>query len=890
MMNPFPFLQSFWKELFAQKQQQEELQEELQFHLEMQIREYRKQGMSEQEARRRAVLKLGGVTRVQEDVKVQSPVFWLESLYKDAQYGFRSLKKSPGFAIVALLSLALSIGASTALFSLVNGILLRPLPYPEPDRLVMVQDINQAMGIETSGVSARNVMDWRVDVLAFDGIAAYYTMGRTLSGSDGSEVVLSTQVGTDFFSILGTPPLLGRTFTTEETARSIYNGANGIMASDPVVVLSHALWKRRFGSDPEIIGKSLLLDRRSWKIIGVMPQHFAMPDNGTALWIPWSVAPDRARDQHFAECVARLKKGVMIQQAETELNIYAEKLESLYPGSNTGWRCRIVPLKQAMTGDVGEVLWVLITAVLIVLIIACANIAVLHLSRTTARVQESYVRLALGAGRSRLIRQFLVESAMLSITGAILGLLLAYFSLELLRAIVPGLPRLEEVSIHPVVFLWSVLLTVFCTLLFGLGPALVAVGSARTSLTAADGFRTTVHRTGQRFRNALVVLEISMAVILLSSSFLLIQSYSKLQAVDPGFNPLNVLVAPVFLDMEKYGSGEKTRSYYKILFEKLEQLPEVESVGGATALPASPLGPDFERPVWDSTSPPVDSSKRFADVRMITPQYFQTMGMTMLRGRGFSHTDGPDASRVVIVNEALARKIWSAENPIGKQLIVDYSTAGTYAYHVIGVVKNVRFHGLRSEPRPEIYFAHAQRSYLILNIAIRTTKDPRLLIASVRDVFRDIDPLKPAHNITPLADLVHATVLRDRYVMTVVSTFAFVAFALAILGIYGVLAYSVRQRVREIGIRMALGAKQDQIIRWITQQGLRLLLMGLVTGLVAALLFARLLSGLLFEVSTLDWISYAAAILALLITALAASWIPARRASRMNPTIALRYE
>jgi predicted permease len=885
------FFSIFWnscKDLFFWKEKNRVLQQELQFHLEMQTEEFCRAGMSEPAARRAALIKLGQTTRIQEEVASQNPLFPLEDFYKDAKYGFRSLKKSPGFTLVAILSLALSIGGCTALFSLLHGILLRPLPFPDPDQLVEIHDRNGELGLEKNGVSAPLVEDWRRLVSGLEGVSAFFTMGRTLSGDGDSEVVLATQVTADFFHIFRIQPLLGRTFTAEETARTQYNSANGVATSDPLVVLSHGLWSRRFGSDPQIIGKTVTLDRRLWKVIGVMPSHFDMPSS-PALWIPWGMKPNHARDQRFAKCVARLKSGKTAQQVEAEINAVTQRLALNEPESR-GWESRVTPLQEAMTGDVKGILWVLLTAVALVVIIACANIAVLQLSRTSARLQESYIRLALGAGRMRLIRQFFIESALIAAVGGIFGVLIAYWGIEWLQRVQPNLPRLKEISLNNSVLLWSFTLTAFTTLLFGLGPAVVGVGNSRTPLTGADGLRSTVDASGQRFRNTLVVLEIALAFVLLTSSVMLIRSFARLRSVDPGFNPRNVLVAPIFLDMEKYGSGSKTRNYYKLLFEKLLSVPGVKSAGAATALPASPLGADFKRPVWDSRSANINSWKRFADVRMVTTDYFRTMGMRILEGRGFSSLDSPDAPGVVMVNELLARQIWPKGDAIGKELVVDYSTSGTYGYQVIGVVKNVRFHGLRSVPRPEIYFPHAQRSYLVLNVAIRTTVDPRLLIPEVRKVLLQLDPEKPPHNLTALEDLVDATVMRDRYAMMLVTSFAAVAFVLALLGIYGVLAYYVRQRVREIGIRMAIGAKQGQIVRWITGQGIRLLLAGLVIGLIAAAGFARLLASLLYEVSPLDLFSYTAAIFCLCATAILASWLPARRASKINPNLALRYE
>ncbi|MCI0549760.1 MAG: ABC transporter permease, partial [Anaerolineae bacterium] len=391
-------------------------------------------------------------------------------------------------------------------------------------------------------------------------------------------------------------------------------------------------------------------------------------------------------------------------------------------------------------------------------------------------------------------------------------------------------------------------------------------------------------------RNALVATEVALAVVLLASSGMLIRSFAKLRAVNSGFNSQNVLVLPIFLDMEKYGSAKKSHAYYKNLIENLQALPGVVSVGGATALPTSPLGPDFERPVWAQSNLAVEQNKRSADVRMVTPNYFRTLRISVLKGRGFTAQDGPDAPHVVIINKTLARQIWHDVNPIGKKLAVDYSSSGTSGYEIVGVVNDIRFHGPRSQPRAEIYFPHAQRPYLILNVAIGTSGDPRLLINSVREVLHRIDPQKPAHNITPLEDLVAATVVRDRYATTLLSCFAIVALMLAMLGIYGVLVFFVRQKVQEIGIRLALGARQNQITSWIAMQGTRLMIIGLAAGLLGTLLFSRLLAGILYEVSPLDFLSLLAAVFALVISVIIVISIPAHRASRIDPSIALRYE
>lgn len=880
----------FCKDLFTRKQQDQELTEELQFHLEMQERENLRAGLDPQTARRSAKIELGGLQQIKEEIHSQRFGFWFETLWNDATYGLRMLLKTSGVSLVSCITLGLAIGACTALFSFFYGILLRPLPYPHPERLVEIVDTNLSKGISDSGVNARNVQDWRDRSKAFDGVAAYFTMGRTLSDEKESEVVLASQVSADFFRVFKTPPMLGRVFTEEESDLTKYNTANGVMSADPLVILSHGLWTRRFGADRGVIGKSILLDRRSWKVIGVMPPHFAIPDTRTALWIPWGLRHDYARDQHFAKGIACLSSGINIQQAEEELNGIANELAREFPETNQGWGVRLSPLQEAMTGYLKQLLWFLLAAVCLVLVIACVNIAILQLSRASARIHESSVRLALGASRARLMRQFLVESLLLSFAGGILGITIAYFAISLLQQLQPELPRLVEVQINPVVFLVCLGMTLISALFFGLAPAFVSTSGKSHLMSQGETVRNTSHTSTQRLRGALVITEIALSVVLLSSSAMLIRSFARLLDVNPGFQFRNALVFPIFLDMEKYGSGEKSRAYYKSLMENLQTLPGVLSVGGATALPTSPLGPDFERPVWEQGGLSDSHNKRHADVRMVTNDYFRTLGISVLHGRGFSTQDGPDAPRVVMVNETLSKQIWPNRNAVGQQLVVDYSTSGTYPYEVIGIVNDVRFHGPRSHHRSEIYFPHAQRPYLIMNMAIRTKGDPRLLIGQVRDILRRIDPQKPAHSITPLEDLVGATLIRDRYAMNLVSCFALVALLLALLGIYGVLAFFVRQKVREIGIRLALGARRNQIIGWVASQGAALMGLGLIAGLFGSITFAHLLAGILYGVSSRDLFSLLAASFAVLLTALIAAWIPARRASRIDPSRALRYE
>jgi putative ABC transport system permease protein len=871
----------------TRKKWESDLTEELEFHLKMLEEENIRAGMRPEEAHRNAVLKLGGVSQIKELSREQRFGFRLETLWRDVVYGLRMLRKSLPLTLVSIATLVLAIAACTALFSVLNGILLHPLPYPYPERIAEVVETNISKGIARIEVNGRNLEDWRKRSTSFEGIAAYYTMGRTLSANNESEVVLASQVSSDFFHIFQTPPLLGRWFTEQESQATRYNQALGLVSPDPVVILSYGLWMRRFGSDPNIVGKTIILDRKVWKVIGVMPRHFVMPDARTSLWCPWGLLHETARDQHFAGAVARVAPGITYAHAEGELNSIADQLGKEFPETNEGWKVHLNSLQAAMTGDFKQILWFLLFAVGLVMVIACVNIAIVQLSGASARIQETSMRLALGASRLRLFQQYLIESSLISICGGVLGFALAYFAIHALQRIAPDLPRVGEIIMDWNVLLISVAITGLSALLFGLAPAFVATSNTKSAFSN-HGTRSTSRLSTQRIRNCLVITEVALAVILLSSSGMLIRSFLRLGSTDFGFQPRNVLVVPIFLDTEKYNSAAKSRAYYKELIERLQSLPDVVSVGGATALPASPLGPDFQRPVWESGNVPQAQNRREADVRMVTTDYFKTLGISIVRGRRFSTQDGPDSPKVVMISESLAQQIWRGRDPIGKQLVVDYSTAGTYPYQVVGVVHDIRFHGPRSDPRPEIYFPHAQKPYLVLNIAIRTKNDPRLLIASVRNVLLAIDPQKPAHNITTLENLIGATVIRDRYAMILVSCFAFVSLMLASLGIYGVLSFFVRQRIPEIGIRMALGARQRQIIAWIRNQGALLMLAGLIFGLIGTLASSRLLSGILYQVSSRDFISLVFAIAVIVCTAVISAWIPARRASRVDPCKALR--
>jgi putative ABC transport system permease protein len=876
-----------WNELWHGDRLDREAQDELAHHLELAMAEKVRAGAGASEARRQARLELGDAEEARERLREGRAGFWLDSLRKDAAYALRMQRKQPGFSAVCVLTIGLGVGASTALFAVVDAVVLRPLPLPEPGSLVAVYDTNPSIGVERTGVASGNLADWRRRAPGFRGIAGHYTMGRTLTVGLESEVVLTAQVTEDFFPLLGVAAAVGRTFTPEETAAGRFNTAAAPVGPDPVVVLAHGLWRRRFGGDPLVVGRTLLLERQPVRVVGVMPPGFAMPGPDVQLFMPWGFSGEEPRDQHYVSAVARLAGGATLTEAEGELRAVAHALAGEHPETNEGWSVKLVSLQEDIVGDSGRTLFVLLAAVVLVLLVACANLALLSLARGLERVHETSIRLALGATRGRLLRQFLMESLLVSAAGGVLGALLAIAGVVLLRQAAGGLPRLHEVALDPRAVLFACAATAAAALIAGLPsawrrtPAEPAPDLAGTPARVAGG--------GGRhaLRDGLVIAEVAMAVVLLVGASLLVRSYQRLRAVDPGFDPRGVLVAPIFLDMESYGGGGKSRTYYATLIERLEALPGVVSAGGATALPASPLGPDFERPVWPEEIPNDPRGRRPAWVRMVTTSYFRTLGMRIVDGRGFDERDGPQAARAVILSQSMARRLWPGGSAVGRHLVVDYSTSGTYPYDVVGVVNDVRFGGPRTEPRHEIYLPHAQRPYLVMNVAVRSSADPRSLAPAVREVLRELDPRKPAHGIRTLEDLLGATYSRDRHAMLVLSAFAAVAMLLSLLGIHGILSHRVRERTREIGIRMAVGADRAHLLRWIAGHGLRLTLTGVVLGSALAAASARAVSGLLYGVSPADPAA-ALAVGALPLVALVVSLHPAWRATRIDAAEVLR--
>jgi putative ABC transport system permease protein len=877
-----------FQELVLRRQLDRESLEELEFHVAETVNRKREGGADPATARRATSLELGDVQLTREALADSRTGSLLEQLGRDCTYAFRALAATPGASILSMTTMGVGIGASAILFALVSGVVLQPLPYPEPDRLFRIYDSNAASGTARTGVASGNIDDWRQRTRLFDGIAGYYTMGRTLSGPDGeSEVLLTAQVTDDFFHVMGVAPQVGQSFSEDDTRRALFNTAAAPTGPDPVVILSHGVWRQRFGGDAGVIGRSVTLDRRPFRIVGVMPEAFRAPERGVQLWIPWNVSVDRPRDQHYLGAVARLTPGATMAGAEEELNAVARALGDEHPETNRGWSVQLSPLAEDMVGATAQVLWILLAAVGVVLLVACANVALLALLRGLDHAEETAVRLALGATPQRLFRQFLLESSMLAVAGGLLGWALAAIGLTVLPWLSPDLPRLEEVLIDGQVMTFLAAVTVLAALLSGLPAAWRRTRAESLSALMAGGLRSTASAGHHWLRDSIAVVQIAMAVLLLSGSGLLVRSFLQLRASDPGFDPRGVLVAPIFLDTQAYNNGERIRAYYRTLFDRLAALPGVTAVGGATTVPTSPLGPDFERPVWPAGV--TDISLRVpAWVRMVTPGYFDALGLTVEEGRPFDDRDRPGGSPVVMVSATLASRLWPAGNAVGQQLVVDYSTVGTFPYEVVGIVGDVRFRGPRSEPLSEIYIPHAQRSYLIMHAVVKSAGDPRALIPAVRSVLRETDPQKPAHGLHALEDLLSATYARDRQAMVTIAVFAATAVFLAVLSVYGVLSQRVRERSREIGIRMALGASHARVTAWLAGIGARLMACGIAIGLAVAWTTSGVLSGLLFGVRPNDPLSAVTAVALVVAVGLTAALVPSWRASRIDPVRVLR--
>lgn len=819
--------------------------------------------------------------------------FTFSAWQTELRRAFRRLRRAPRSFVLMTAIVAFCVAATLVLGGLLDSVLLRPLAFPEADRLVRLWETQE--GDTRINPAKGNLADWRRSE-AFEGVAGWYVMPRTFVFGDLVEVLATAQVSADFFPALGVAPARGRSFTEEETALAVYNRANAFEGSTPLVVISHRLGRRLGVAPGELVGQDVTIDRRTWSVVGVMPQHFDFPNREVDLWIPWSFAGDLPRDQRYLDAFGRLADGVSVKQAESELDAIATELGRRFPETNEGWGARVEPMHEAVVGQAEPFLHVAGFGVGVLVLLAALHLVSLQWVRMAARVHELRVRRALGASSGSLLRSLLSESQIPVACGFTLGWPLALLALEGLRRWRPlGLPRVDEVALHSSILLSTFLATAAVGILSGWVPAVTHTRRAAARSVSAVGLRS--RSSDARGPSSWwVAAEVALSLTVLMVATWIGHAWVRLAAVDSGFDAAGVYVAPVLLDNVKYQSGDDSRTYYRRALELLRTVPGIEAVGASTVPPLSVVGPDFARPVWPEggTEPP--GGHRRADVRMATPGFFEALGVPVVWGRPFAESNSEESRRVVIVNENLAERHWPGENPVGRQLVIDYSRSGTYPYEIIGVVGDLRARGPRTEPRPELYLPHAQRPYLVMNLVLRSNLAPTAVEATVARVLRSLDPALPAHSVYPLTDRMAEAVERERSSAWLATLFALVALALSGLGVYSLLSVAVTLEQPAIGIRSALGADPRQIVRWIVGRGLAVCLVGLVMGALLAALVVRTLSprlaGVLYEIDPLSPSAFLVAIgvgAALLLgAAVAASLPPARRGAAVDPMDTLR--
>ena len=815
----------------------------------------------------------------------------MDTLLPDFKYGFRVLRKSPGFVAVAALVLGLGIGANTAMFSVVNAVLLRPLPFRDPDRLVNVWHVPPAKsfpGMTRFAVSAANYVDWKERNRVFEHLAIYSVRSFNVTGTDRPETVNAAAVSSEFFSTLGVAPMKGRTFTEQEDQEGHGN----------VVILSHSYWQNHLGSDPQAVGRELILNGNKYTVVGVMDGRFHFP-TWADMWTPnaWNAETRAVRGEHHFSVVGRLRSGTTLKQAQAEMNAISANLEQQYPEDDKGWGAVVVSLRDDMVEDVHRSLIVLLGAVAFVLLIACANVANLVLARNLGRQKEIAIRSSLGASRTRLVQQFLAESVLLALAGGILGLLLAHFGIQLITAFLGDkLPRFVEIELNGQVLMFALGISIATGIIAGLVPAL---RSSRSNLN--DALKQGVSRTdadsgGTRTRSALVISEVALSLMLLVAAGLMIRSLWMLREVDPGFDSHNLLTMTVRAAGPQFEQVDRLTNYFDDTLQQVRHLPDVDSASAVDDLPLSNDGSSQPIVIEGSVAGPLSEQPEVA-VRMISPAYFHTMHIPIIRGRDFSDSDKRTQPAVIVISETMARRFWPNQDPIGKHLTISFSP--TVTREVVGVVGDVKLFGLnQAESNATLYAPMAQfvsptmssgRS-LSMSLVVRTKTSPANTASAITDAIHQVNSAQPISDVITMDDLLYDSISSQRFNMLLLAVFAGLALVLAGVGIYSVLAYGVRRRAREIGIRMALGAQVKDVVRTVLIDGLKPTAVGLALGLVGALVLGRVMANLVFGVETSDPITIAAVSLLLGAVAVVASIFPTYRATQVDPMIALRDE
>ncbi len=800
----------------------------------------------------------------------------METLIKDVRFAVRSFLKRPGFLLIAVATLALGIGATTAMFTVVNSVLLRPLQFPEPERIALFYGINPRQGITQSNMSMPDIVDWQKQASSFEQIAGFFSGGLFLTAGDETERVRGTGVSSEFFPLFKTNPIHGRTFQAGDTQQG----------GEPVVVISYALWQRRFGGDPNVVNSKVTLNGKAATIVGVMPAGFNYPYDSEA-WTVFSLKEPERRDNRYLSVVTRLKPGVSLTQAQAEMETINQRLAQNYGETNSGWTVRLVELRESLVEDFRTALLILLGAVAFVLLIACANVANLMLARAVYRQKEIALRTALGASRMRIVRQLLTESMLLSVVSGLVGFTLSLGLIRLLIAISPpNTPRVEEIGIDWRVFGVTLGVAVFAGLLFGLFPALQTSRPNLNDTLKDSGQRGSQFGGRNRAGSMFIVSEIALSFILLAGAGLMIKSFLHLREIDPGFNSDNVLAMRVTLPPGKYKQGEPRAQIYKQLMDKVKATPGVKSAGAVLSLPLGGDTFNVGRSLIPEGRPLTPEEQINAQHLPVTPDYFSTLQIPLKAGRLFTDQDDLDSTKVVIINDTLARRLWPGENPIGRRFAVWRDEK--FSREVVGVVGDTK-ETLDKEAGNQMYIPYAQDpTWGSLSVVVRTNGEPAALAGSVREAIRSIDKAVSNYNLKTMNDVVSASAASRRVPMLLLSAFAGVAMLLAMLGIYGVTSYYVTQRTHEIGVRMALGAQIVDVLKLVLSRAMALAVVGIGIGVVGAIALTRYLTTLLFGVKPIDVVTFVGVAVVLAVVVFVACIVPARRATKIDPLEALR--
>jgi putative ABC transport system permease protein len=859
---------------------------ELRFYLDSHAEDLIRTGLSKDEAYRVARLRVGGIENLKEQCRDERGARWVENLWQDLRFALRTLRKNPGFTVLTILTLALGIGANTAIFSIVDSVLLRSLAYRDADQLVVMFNVPLKRQDALSSISYRDFKACREQNHVFSELAGNAFHDLALTGAGEPSIVNTAAVTPEIFSVLNAEPLAGRALIPDD----------GKQGAAPVAVLSENLWRNRFGSNQALIGQTIALDMRLFTVVGILPASFRFPEGAARqdVWIAVEQDPlfgplTSQPGSRVLGGIARMKPGVSLAQAQAEMNILAAQFAKEFPREDEELTFRVIPYRQFVVGGVKSPLLILLGAVGLVLLIACANIANLLLSRGSSRAREIALRIALGAGRGRIVRQLLTESALLALLGGAAGVLLAAWGVWVLQPLLPpDLTQINSIHVGGSVLAFALLSSFIAALLFGLAPALLTRPSKlQTSIQESD---RTGQRGGGRVRSFLVIAEISLATVLAVAGGLLIRSFALVTSVHPGFNPENVIEAEISLPRFEYSTPQQWTIFSEELLKRLHAQPGLSDSAMAAPLPmdrqgAASLGFSI---VGDAPLPPSKSAT--ADYSTVSPDYFRVMRIPLLRGRRFSERDSPSNPKVAIVSETLARRYFEGRDPIGKKLKFGFPPNSDVSREIVGVVGDVRDVALGQKPGPMMYVPFAQAPLWGGEIVARSSLSAPSVAAGIREAVGSIDKNLPVTDVEPLADALGQSISQERFRMFVLASFSAMALILAAIGIFGVISYSVSRRTREIGIRMALGAESNSVLRMVLSQGLRLILPGVALGLCASVILTRIMKTMLYGITPFDPLTFGIVTAVLISVALAACWIPARRATQLDPVATLRCE